>query len=73
LVSSQRFPHLWKKLWKIPEICATAQLFARFFGHFSQGEARKTREIEHFKQLVCLTARKSLITAGETVAEGRFC
>jgi hypothetical protein len=30
LVSPQSFPHLWKKLWKFPEIHVMAQLYPEF-------------------------------------------
>jgi hypothetical protein len=37
------------------------------------GETEKPSEIGPSGQLVCLKLEKSLITAGETIAEGRFC
>jgi hypothetical protein len=39
LVSSQSFPHLWKKLWKIHQIRDAAELAARVFTDFTRAKA----------------------------------
>jgi hypothetical protein len=38
LVSSQSFPHLWKKLWKILGISHKAQRFAQFSACFTRAK-----------------------------------
>jgi|SRR5215203_1443395 len=73
LVSSQSFPHLWKKLWKIPEICATPQRFARFRRIYSRGEGRKSHEIGPFGQSLRVKARNIVHRGRRNLAEGLVC
>ena len=73
LVSSQSFPHLWKKLWKFITICASAQLFLRFLRVFCEGEARKSRQIWLSGQSIPVRALKIDQLMGRMLTEASFC
>jgi hypothetical protein len=43
LVSSQSFPHLWKKLWKFHQIRGLPQLLARIYADFGRRDIPQAR------------------------------
>jgi hypothetical protein len=73
LVSSQRFPHLWKKLWKILGISFKAQLPGLFLRGFSAGEAANACKSGLPRIAVRVKGRKTAKDRGRKPAEPRFC
>jgi hypothetical protein len=72
LVSSQSFPHLWKKLWKFQKIHACAQFLAGFFARSQEGEGGQGRKIDVFGVSIPLKARKTALPAGRKPTEADF-
>ena len=70
LVSSQSFPHLWKKLWKFQQIRGAARFPAGILADFGGGETRKGRKIGLSQDCVPVKAGKTGYVAGRSPAKG---